>query len=454
MIKRIIFCWTIVFLSIYSNAQEKIWTGTKTSYAPQQTKYARAPKNYHPFFVNHVGRHGSRYMTKPGSDSLLLQIFALAAKENQLSDLGKKWQKLNAWLTQQQKGKYSDITLQGAEEHKAIAQRLRNNYPGIFQQQGLDIWYTHKIRTLQSANGFLQAFSDDKHEPVHFFTQPESKETMLRFYDYSTAYDSFVHSKEILEKMDSITSDPILAQVYQNVATKFIGTQLWQKWMETPTFIGLKGKKIKITDQLFTDCLFDIYGVGLSTKVELKKAGIPISWWSSPFSNQEGQILGRANDVEDYLVKGPGLNHNGIQAKIAAPLLWHFLVTSDSVIAKTKKVDGIFRFTHAEAISPFATLLDIRRADSSVAGIKNFDKVWNAGTIIPMVANVQWIFYSNGKNILVKILLNEKEAHIPVISKRFPFYDWSEVRKYYYKKLQTLGIHDDISMLDYLKNIR
>ena len=56
-----------------------------------------------------------------------------------------------------------------------------------------------------------------------------------------------------------------------------------------------------------------------------------------------------------------------------------------------------------------------------------------------MGCNIQLIFYrpKKGKtgDILVKALLNEREAKLPVSTDQYPYYKWSDLRQYYLDKL-------------------
>src|SRR6185369_17993795 len=99
-------------------------------------------------------------------------------------------------------------------------------------------------------------------------------------------------------------------------------------------------------------------------------------------------------------------------------------------------VDAIFRFTHAEAISPIATLMDISKADRAANSVYAYADNWKADSIIPMSANVQWVLYSNGKDYLVKILLNERDVTLPIPTTTFPYYPWNDIKNYYLQKLQ------------------
>ena len=54
-----------------------------------------------------------------------------------------------------------------------------------------------------------------------------------------------------------------------------------------------------------------------------------------------------------------------------------------------------------------------------------------------MAGNIQIVFYhknTNDHNPLVKVLLNEKEAKLPLPSDLTPYYRWSDFRDYYLRK--------------------
>lgn len=115
--------------------------------------------------------------------------------------------------------------------------------------------------------------------------------------------------------------------------------------------------------------------------------------------------------------------------------------------------DAILRFTHAEAISPFAALLGIPTASTPSTSIFGYRAHWQAESIIPLSANIQWILYSNGRDCLVKVLLNEKESALPVSTSSYPYYRWEDLKAYYENRLKAIhtGVWED--MLDYLKKL-
>src|ERR1700759_596957 len=69
-------------------AQAPPFLGTKTPYVAPAGKYTEAPVGYRPVFVNYVGRHGARFMTKAGPDVDALHLLEKAAADGGLTDVG------------------------------------------------------------------------------------------------------------------------------------------------------------------------------------------------------------------------------------------------------------------------------------------------------------------------------------------------------------------------------
>ena len=66
---------------------------------------------------------------------------------------------------------------------------------------------------------------------------------------------------------------------------------------------------------------------------------------------------------------------------------------------------------------------------------------WYNYNIFPMGCNVQLVFYKptggdlRNADILVKVLLNEDEATLPVATDCAPYYHWKDVRAYLTNKI-------------------
>lgn len=414
----------ILFLSGDLQAQEvSPFLGTKTPYHPQQRQYTPPPAGFKPMFVNYVGRHGARFMTKAGTEERVLQALR-PAESHSLTPLGLQIKRIVERLSDIEKGNYELISLLGKEEQAAIGERTWNGYRDAFRGRGLDVVTTYKVRTQQSAEAFLKGFA--KYNGKKRVTmRPDSVDTVLRFYDLSAAYQRYKKSAAVKMPVDTLERDGRNREVAANICSKIF----------TPAF-----SSVKLDSVAFAGDLYDLYCLQFSLLREIGKNEYAKSSveFGSVFGKKDLEWLDFVSGAQDFLEKGPAADALGIQVKIAVPLLADFLGTMQAAIDQKGNVDAVLRFTHAEAISPFASLLGIPEASVPAAGIYQYRKHWLAGGVIPLSANIQWVLYSDGKEYLVKALLNEKEVSLPLATTRYPYYRWQDVRDHYRELIQRL----------------
>jgi multiple inositol-polyphosphate phosphatase / 2,3-bisphosphoglycerate 3-phosphatase len=427
--KFLLVFFNLFFVVLITKAQIE-YLNTKTPYHPLQEKLTPAPGGYKAVFINYTGRHGSRFQTSAENDMLITDILLQAKNENDLTDEGKIiYQKLLS-LQQIEKGNYGNLTKLGQQEQHDIAKRMQAENPSVFDGGKLMVYMTEKLRTQQSAKTFLSGLKSYDSTQIDSKIFPAGTDSILRFYDLSEAYKMYTSSSEIKNHLDSLMTDNRTATAANNVCKKIFTTTFLSKLNNGGISSNATGKTQVVNTIIFSRSLYEIYASMFSASEELQSN-------YKVFSKQDLLWFNIMNSASDFYEKGPAENTNGIQVIIAAPLLRDLINTTDSAI-QFKNFDAVLRFTHAEAISPLATLMRIPLASKTSNSVFTFSNVWNASEIIPMSANIQWILYSNGKNFLIKILLNEKEVPLPVDTKTFPYYNWNDVRSYYLNKLSAI----------------
>ena len=110
------------------------------------------------------------------------------------------------------------------------------------------------------------------------------------------------------------------------------------------------------------------------------------------------------------------------------PILDDIIVKADERIAKGEKGADL-RFGHDYTLFPLLMILDV---DGLGHDIQSADElpVWTQIHRIPMGANIHFVFYRSKRSdkVLFKILLNGEEAHLPLETDQWPYYDWSAFR--------------------------
>ena len=117
----------------------------------------------------------------------------------------------------------------------------------------------------------------------------------------------------------------------------------------------------------------------------------------------------------------------------AKSLLKNILDSAEEAI-NDPSIASTLRFGHDGNVIPLAAILHLNDCNVSVSKPEDVYKVWSDYKIVPMAGNIQIIFYkknNSNENILVKFLLNEQEAKIPLETNTFPYYKWEEVKQYY-----------------------
>jgi hypothetical protein len=420
------------------------YLGTKTLYTSPQKKTTPAPADYKPVFINHVGRHGARHLTKEVNTGYAYQFLMHADSAGGLTAQGRQLKQMVMALDQTERGQVKSISAEGRAELAGIGKRMFSNYPQVFLgMPKLNVAFTKEVRTKQSAEAFLvglkQGFQDSA------VIKERTDDVHLRFYDASPIYKAFEANGNWTTAMQTLQRKLDIAA---------INKQIGERWLSPPLIKTLDPDKL---DKLVND-VFGLAAIVPSLKAEIKKAGFSQADTdiASLFTCAELTALSKIDVADDYLKKGPGTNNNGIQVRIAIPLLVDFINTTDNFV-KSPTVNAELRFAHAETIAPFAALLGITIANKVATDITKLDASWKSSEVAPLSANLQWVFYSKKGNgeLLVKVLLNEQEVHIDGLATGlFPYYEWRSMRAFYMDKLNKLNVRLDDNMDKYLTTIK
>jgi multiple inositol-polyphosphate phosphatase/2,3-bisphosphoglycerate 3-phosphatase len=417
--------------------------GTKTLYKAGQQKYTAAPADYSPAFINYVGRHGARHLTK---DVKITSAWALLVKADSLNALTEKGKKLKAMviaLQKIEKGNTKFISAEGKAELKGLGERMYLNYPDVFKgKPNLDVALTKEVRTEQSANAFLSGLSSKLKDSA--VINKHNDDTHLRFYDLSPAYKSFENGVDDSRSMLALEKEAHLDEINNSVAARFFNADVLSK-MDA----GAKAK--------FTADIFGFATIVYSLSDEIKQAGFTNDDvdFKSFFTCDELTRIGILDSVNENLKKGPGTDNSGIQVRVAVPLLVDFINTADAYIT-SGKYNAQLRFAHAETIAPFAALLQISVADKESKQPEKLNGSWQSSKVIPLSANIEWVFYKKegAADYLVMVLLNEHEVKISGLNSKSPYYSWKTLRALYMSKLTKFGVKLNDDMNAYLNDLK
>ena len=100
---------------------------------PAQQKLTPAPAGKRPFYMSHIGRHGSRYQNNSRDYRYALDMLEKADSRGKLSNLGKDVMKRLRLIYEDARDRLGELSPLGAQQQKEVASRMVKNFPELFE---------------------------------------------------------------------------------------------------------------------------------------------------------------------------------------------------------------------------------------------------------------------------------------------------------------------------------
>lgn len=383
--------------------------GTDFPYRFEAPRLTKAPRGYKPFYVSHYARHGSRYNW---SDKLYkdLDTLLMVAHEKQLlTPEGEAfYQRFMAVKDELMTG-VGELTQLGWEQHQGIARRMYNQYTDVFKKGGNVLAVSSLVgRCVLSMSAFCQ-------ELVQCNPKIEIREQSSRFtLDAVVPTDAQNPHKHHYPKA---------TPRYEKNRSQFKSNNPLVGKVMARTFSSMEGLPGN----------------------QFKNAFVLIDFYKTlPSINYDGMMGSLITDEEIAdLWEGANLGSYSwvFSSKYEViPILQDIIQKADDVLTGASDHIADLRFGHDSYIGPLTVLMGINGADLDPENpyeVKNCYQNWETCK----ACNIQLVFYrgKNGKeDILVKCLLNEAEAALPVPTTQAPYYKWSDFRDFYLKRCQDV----------------
>ena len=380
--------------------------GVYYAYPVTESRNTPPPAGYKPFYISHYGRHGSRYLISTKDYTWLRDLFHQADEANALTPLGRDVMTRIDSVLIEADGRGGDLSPLGVRQHRGIAERMYNSYPEVFEDSiEISARSTLVVRCVLSMDAFCERLkelnptlqitreSSQRYMPYLCYGSAESdemrkalKEEQRKFKEDKTNPERLINSlfndKEYIRK--SINPVDLMWGMY------YLASGMQD--IETP---------ISFYDLFTADELFDLWQV------------FNFDFYAGS-SNYEG--------------------NQGLMIANAGNLLHNIIESADAALASDKP-SVTLRFGHDGNLIPLAGILEFPSAIGKTGDPEKIYEVFADYKVSPMAGNVQLIFFKHNENpespVLVKLMLNEEEQHIPVKTNSWPYYDWAEVKNYY-----------------------
>ncbi len=422
MKKLVIFA--LIFSSISVSAQQarkdfkadrNLSASNYVAYPTPEKALTPAPKGYHPFYISHYGRHGSRYLIGTRDYDRPYLTLLKADSLGKLTAKGKEVLRKVKLIKDEAASRDGELTLRGAEQHKGIAHRMITNFPEVFEgKTHVDAKSTVVIRCILSMENALQQLLIDN--PKLQIRHDASYHDMY----YMNMGDKHLDSlKRCKTANDALNAFKQKHDNYDRVMRLlFNDDNYWKNEI----------KAGQLNNSLFK-LASNMQSTELRNKVDLYDL----------FNDDEIYDNWLKNNAFWYIAYGPSPLSGGIQPYSQRNLLSKIISEADSCIA-LKHPGATLRYGHDTMVMPLTCLLDLDGLGKQIDDLEQLDdQNWCDYKIFPMACNIQFVFYRKkfgDKDIIFKVLRNENEATLPIKTDIAPYYHWNDFKAYFIQKLK------------------
>lgn len=370
-----------------------------------------APEGYTPFYISHYGRHGSRYLNDMKAYTNPYQTLLKADSLGKLTAVGQMALQEMRLNIADAEGRWGDLTGIGKSQQRGIAHRMLQNFPEVFGDGAfVDARSTIVSRcVLSMGTAVLQLVKE----------RPDLKVSM------SNSYSNMWY----MNHQDRAIRDSAKTRLANEAFDAFVDS-VWNYDRVT---------KLLFNDSAYArqhvDCKWTVYYLLKASLIqENNKRSLQPNPLRDIFIDEDFYHFWQMENVWSYINSGFCLLNNAKIPYLQTYLLRQLIQEADSVIS-TQQHGASLRFGHETVLLPLVCLMGINGFDYWTDQLSELESHgWWASTVYPMAGNLQIVFYRKNaadRQPLIKVLLNEKEATLPLPSDLAPYYRWSDFRDHY-----------------------
>lgn len=376
----------------------------------------KAPRGYKPCYLTHYGRHGSRYLMNESQYENLHDVLLAAHNDGALTPEGERLYKAYEAVFPAVAGHANELTPIGQLQHKGIATRMMDNYPGLFKGDAqVEVLCTNLERTMLSMFAFCgQLWSANPRLQIH-----------------ADAPKTLIHTLNP-HSVDSRHISPFDLR-WRNTTWKPEVDAFRASIIPTDKFLGRMFTSADAVHKFYPlphEFVMDVYYIA----ADMPSLDIEQYNFFSFFDTEELKRCAEADNLFYYVAKGPYPAGYLRSSALAFSMLEGLVNDTDADLASGIPVR--LRFGHDGCMMAMFCLLGLENWSTSAP---DFDRVWDVFNCsgIPMAGNLQYAFWRNGAgDTIVNVRLNERNFSLPLPEVCPGFYRWDDMRALFLEKAQ------------------
>jgi hypothetical protein len=369
---------------------------------PGPTQAYDYPDTLTPVFINHVGRHGSRFPASASNCITLQRALLHADSIGSITPLGKRLLDLTQYAIARSNGQWGALDSLGMAEQRGLAARMYSNFPMLLNDGGVKAISSYSPRCLMSMYSFTHQLSRMNNKLEISAVSGRNMSYLMRPFDIDNEYIDFRKDKNAMKPYDDFVLQTIPVEPLQRV-------------------LGKNYPYDNIDVQSLA--LVEYYVIAGMSAMQVQCDA------SEYFTSDEYNRLWSCFNLRQYLQRTAS-TVSTIPADIASPLLANLIETTDDVVNGKSQLKAMLRFGHAETLMP---LLSLMRLDGCYYMTNYFDTVaknWQDFNVVPMSANLQMVLFKTAKGKYY-VRIDHNETPVTLLPNSSSIYiPWEEAREY------------------------
>lgn len=377
-------------------------------------KLTPAPAGKKPFYISHYGRHGSRYISNRSGFDTPYFMMLHADSLDELTPTGQQVLRHMNNIMRNTEGRWGELTGYGKQQMQNIGRRMAERFPEVFHPGANVTCISTVVPRCIESMGSLAMEMLQVCPQLHITMQASKRTQWYMNYQDKKLRKSYM-TPEAQKALDAYT------------ATRMGNTRLMELIFKNPDIA-----EEFVNQEDFSYYLMKMGLFQLNTNFNRNTNLIGL------FNTNDLYRMWQVDNAYWYLQHGACKLNGGNQPYTQRHLLKKMIADADSCI-KLPDPGAQLRFGHETVLLPLVCLIGVNGFDFSTDNLDELESHgWWCSSVFPMASNLQFIFYRSNpkdKDVLVKVLLNEVEATLPISTDCAPYYHWSDFRQYCLNKL-------------------
>ena len=377
-------------------------------------KLTPAPAGKKPFYISHYGRHGSRYISNRSGFDTPYYMMLHADSLDELTPTGQQVLRHMNNIMRNTEGRWGELTGYGKQQMQKIGRRMAERFPEVFHPGANVTCISTVVPRCIESMGSLAMEMLQVCPQLHITMQASKRTQWYMNYQDKKLRNSYM-TPEAQKALDAYT------------ASRMGNTRVMESIFKSPDIA-----EEFVNQEDFSYYLMKMGLFQLNTNFNRNTNLIGL------FNTNDLYRMWQVDNAYWYLQHGACKLNGGNQPYTQRHLLKKMIADADSCI-KLPDPGAQLRFGHETVLLPLVCLIGVNGFDFSTDNLDELEgHGWWCSSVFPMASNLQFIFYRSNpkdKDVLVKVLLNEVEATLPISTDCAPYYHWSDFRQYCLNKL-------------------